>query len=33
MINILRLIGWMIIETLILAGLMALPVVAMFLLY
>jgi hypothetical protein len=33
MIPILRLIGWMIIEALILAGLMALPVVALFLLY
>jgi hypothetical protein len=33
MINILRLVGWMAIETLILTGLLALPVVAMFLLY
>jgi hypothetical protein len=33
MINILRLVLWMAIETAILAGLLALPVVAMFILY
>jgi hypothetical protein len=33
MINLIRLVAWMAIETLILTGLLALPVVAMFLLY
>lgn len=33
MINLLRLVAWIAVETLILAGLMALPIVALFLLY